>query len=261
MNKHLILLPLVALGVASSGFANGSSQHKRLPKPRVASVVNMARFTGIHANGNLSITLNPGNARYQVVKNPNQQYVSATVKGRQLYLNEVTVPHHQPQRVHVTVRMNQLHTIDTTGKVSIKAKNIRASHLHIHASGQSHVNLAGNMDVRQINASQNAHVFLRWVNSKQLQIHESGRAYTKISGVANQVQAKVKNASILNATYLRTQHMWAQTQNSARISTLPINSLRAFASDQSNIYFYKMPAHLTRLSTGSGNILQLDWRA
>ena len=58
----------------------------------------------------------------------------------------------------------------------------------------------------------------------------------------------------------RAQHILIQTKNFATAKLLPIQSLRAFATDFSNVYFYKMPDYISRYTRRSGNVLQLGKR-
>src|SRR3990167_3325296 len=262
MNKQLISISLFSVsGLVTASIANGFTQHKLpLPKPRVAHVVNLPRFTGIDASGNIQIKLRPGATRFQMIRNPQQQYVTAKVRNRILYLREVNLPDKKPQRVTVIVNMNRLNTLDTIGQVSINGRSIRASHLAIQACGNSYITLTGTMEVDSIKACGNSHVNLRWVNSNHLLVQEKNAAQVKLAGVAKNLSARLSGRSQLSALYLRSQDVWLQTKNVASATTLPVNSLRAFSAGNSNIYFYKMPKYLTRYSTDLGNVLQMDWR-
>ena len=70
---------------------------------------------------------------------------------------------------------------------------------------------------------------------------------------------RLRDESQFRDNILRIDQIFIQTKDFSSAKLLVNDSLRAFAYDHSNIYYYKKPAELTEFTAGSGNILQLGW--
>lgn len=253
--RHLAIALLISMGItAPAAFAGGPALH-----PTEDSL----SFSSINANGNMALRIKQvplQEADTIGINNNGPQWVQAKVKHGVLYLTEKASQKKEPKAI-VTIDTHRLFTLTLAGNASATSKNLHVKHLVINVNDNSDIKLAGMIGIDAINQHGNSRVNVRWVDSKQLTIDSDGNGKITLAGVVNTMHARLNDHARLNAQYLRAQHVLVKTQDNATAKVLSRKSLRAFASNQSDIYYYKTPAHITRVSTQSGNILQLDWRS
>lgn len=165
------------------------------------------------------------------------------------------------KRPLVTVTLPNLNKLFIDGPANVGGENIRSKHLAIESHGSGKIKLIGVMNLTQIDQTGSNRIYLRWVNSDTLTINAKDRGFIYLGGVAKTLYARVTQQAIFNAQYLRTDIVQVQTKHFAAAFVYPVTTLRAFASEHSNIYYYKYPKYLTRETTQSGNVLQMAWRS
>ena len=258
----LIFVTGLLVPVISQASVTLLSNLKVLPQPRhTQPQIKHLSFTAIRSTGNIQLQLHPvpSNRLLSVITSAkNKQPISIKIRNHTLYLSERANDLSQP--IKVTVRINQINRLFASGNTEIRGKNIRSQGLVIQAKDHSTINLSGSMVVNKISASGSSRIKLRSLKSKILVIRSKGDSLIQLAGKAYNIRARLYDHSQLNAQYLRAQTMMIQTKGQASAKIAPIYSLRAFAADKSNIYYYKIPKNITWDTTDSGNVLQMNTR-
>lgn len=216
-------------------------------------------ITSLHITGDVSVTikgLRSGDRSPSKIQQIDRKQVSSSIKNHVLYLRALA-----PNRVGqptptVTVQMHQLDRLEVYGRSTVIGKNISSPALKIRSDNNKLIQLDGKMNSVSINNYGPGDIKLRWVSGKTVTVYSVG-GLVELAGTADQFRVKLRNHAVVDAQYLRAKSVLAQTKDFAIAKVMPLESLRAFASGFSNIYFYKSPENLSRYSIQSGNILQL----
>jgi hypothetical protein len=214
-------------------------------------------FNAIHVEGDWAIHLvSTQEAPHYSFDTQDPSHLEAFIENQTLYLK--LPPHHAPVWAQIYIR--NLRSLNVHGNTQVWGNHLNFTALEINADDFAALHLTGILGLKCIRASGNSTVHLHWVNSKVLNITTLDQARVDLAGVAQQVYATALHSSQLDARYLRTHEFLARTADDAEISALPIQSLYAHSHDNSQVYAYKSPRHLTSVSTESANILPLENR-
>ncbi len=232
----------------------GGPALKATPQAAVSS------FNQIDVEGYLDLIIKRAPKNHVFVAS-HSAHISTYIKGHTLMIRAPWI--HSPIEAHrpvVMVSLPRLSQLLVNGPANVSSQGLRAKDLRIEASGTSHIRLSGMINLAQVDQSGQSHVSVYWVDGNTITIHSRDHANTFIAGTAKMLYARLCNHASLNAQYLRSNDVQAQTIDDAVASVMPISTLRAFASNTANIYYYAYPKHLTRATSDSGNVLQMAWR-
>ncbi len=260
MRKSLIL----ALSVISTiSFAGGPVATKA--KPVSSKAISLPSFNGVTANGQLIITLKQGKTQGMTVSNPGLKHEQLKVfvdKTKTLHVSTVQASKSNNSTDYAPIKMTitapAFHYLQANGQVTINGKNINTNSLILKALGQSSVDLNGQINIKSLTATNLANVNLAWVNSPKLILNADSAAQIKLAGVCDQLDAHLSAQAVANAQFLRTKNAWIQAKNNSVMKITPLDSLRGFAYNSSNIFYYQAPKFITRESKQSANILFLQ---
>lgn len=214
-------------------------------------------FNNIDCMGNIKLMIHQmKNHKDDVVVAPKS--IKVKVRHHTLLIREIYPAPHRQQEV-VKVRLNKLNKLSTYGRSSVVGR-IHTSHLKIHAENRSKIKLHGLIALRELVTDGKANVNIKELNSQKLAIIARGNSKVHLSGRVIHMVARLRQYAILNSQDLKAKTVMVQTKGFSTAMVFPTKSLRAFASDHSNIYYYKKPKNLTRNTKGSGNVLQMAWK-
>ncbi len=295
--KQGILIILISL-MSCNAFANGTTatpsttkktSHTIIKKHRTAITKKSALkhhtarkltavgkpmpwFNAIETDGDFDIQIHtsPTN-RVQIERT--DCYLDTWVEGGVLHLVLLPPPNAKPdantkdvpvmplEPIHVTVWMPELQSLTLNGTTSVMGDPIYSQWLNIDSEGQSHIILRGLLNVNKLIIHGASDVSLRWVKSHHLVVRGYDSSEIFVAGTADILDAKLVDDSHLDARYLRSHTVLVETEDSATANVLPLNSLNAFASGNSNIYYYKTPNYQLADTEFMGNVLQLGhWK-
>lgn len=160
------------------------------------------------------------------------------------------------KRPVITVSITNLKRLIVNGSVNVTGDQVHSDGLSIISLGSGNIQLRGMMKVDQITQRGANYIALNWVNTTILTIDSKGRGKVFLAGLAQRIYARLRGAAILEAKYLRAKSIQIKTENHSVAYVMPLISLRAFALDKSNIYYYSNPKSLTLNTEELGNILQ-----
>lgn len=230
-----------------------------LPSPQATRPAQkLADFNTISVRGPIHLTLEQtadGSQNFfQFLDKPGGP-VSFSVKNGTLYVEAEA--NNSPTTAKVGVA--QLTQLMVDGNASVTSKNLSTSSLSLDANTSGNIELSGMVNIDRILSSGTGLINIQWVDSSRLRIDGSSKSKIKLAGVAKTVEMRLRDESQFSGQYLRIDQIVVQTKDYSTAKLLVNDSLRAFAYDHSNIYYYKKPAELTEFTSDSGNILQLGW--
>lgn len=209
-------------------------------------------YSKLYVTGSLSVKLvqnnKTNNASYFLRNN-----VSFSVRDHALHLSASGQPH------SITLNVSELQSINAAEHASINSDGFKSiKPLSVTATGNSSINLNGHLNVKDVTQKGGSKINLSWLKSDTLNINAQGNGNINLAGTTNSLHANI-NSGTLDGQYLRAKTVFIQTHNTASAKVLAIDNLRAYAKDQSNIYYYKHPKSITQEATRHANILQLKW--
>lgn len=257
MKLYYSLLTAIAilLGSAYPAIAADSP----LPSPQVTQIPQkLGVFTGISVRGPIQLVLeqtNDSQENFLQFVEGQHSPTSFSVKNDILYLqaDNTTAP------TLIKVGVAELHQLMVDDGASVKSSQLTSSSLSIDANTSGSIELLGMITLEQVLSSGSGAIHVQWVDSPSLRVEGSGHSLIQLAGIAGSVEMRLRDSSQFQGQYLRIDQIFVQTKDYSSAKLLVNNSLRAFAYDHSNVYYYKKPAELTEFTAGSGNILQLGW--
>ncbi len=225
---------------------------------------NLPYFSGIDANGDFQIIVTSGKQQ-SVVLNGHPMAVSrvnASVQNGTLVLRTVVARSESKSynpRVLVRIILNHpISAIILAGKSSLHASGIRTSSLVIYTRGNSGVYLRGSGNVQRVQNDSSRDIDLGWVTSRSIVIAGSGTGWVRLSGgYADILTARLRNGACLQAENLKANKVYVETEGYSIARIQPVNSLYAFATDDSNIYYFRVPREIAGYTKESGNVLKV----
>ena len=221
--------------------------------------INLPAFNVIKVSGNVNLLIqgmNSSRSRDTLTARLNPQWVAAKVKNHVLYLRTLRGARSNRKAATVKVGIYQLDKLVVNGRASVTGSRIQSNGLVLKANTVGNITLNGKFIVDRIQNEGPGNVNLRWVSGRNIKVRCDGSGRVTLAGTAKTLRATLEDHTTLNARYLRAKEVLIKTQDYALAKVLPIISLRAFAGDYSNIYFYKSPKYINRDTKESGNILR-----
>lgn len=258
MKLYYYLLPLIAI-LLNWHLQPAWAVENELPPPQITKLPErLTDFHTISVNGPIRMsleTVKTGEDNFAQITSEQYSPVTMTVKDDTLYLQASSAP--SPTAVTVGVKeLNQL-IVDKEASVSGSPFSSKSLSIDAHTSGT--IQLSGMINLVRLLSTGSGFIEIQWVDSPQLRIDASGLSKIQLAGVANAVEMRLTDNSQFQGQYLRVNQISIQTKNNAQAKLLVTDNLRAFAYDNSNIYYYKRPNSLTEYTSSSANIIQLNW--
>lgn len=243
-----------------SGAPLALAETQNLPPPLATRASEkLIEFNAISVRGPIHLTIEQvkeNEPNYIKFSNGQKSPISTTIKGGTLYLQAAA---DSKQTTEITAGLHQLNQLIADEGSSIVSKQLTSSSLSIDANTSGPIELFGVITLDRILTSGKGVIRIQWVDTPRLRIDGSDGSNIHLAGVAGAVEMRLRDESHFYGQYLRIDRIFAQTKNYA-VAKLSVNdSLKAFAYDHSNIYYYKRPAELTEFTSGSGNVLQISW--
>ena len=254
--KKQLLVGVSALVLTTACLADNSDvKVSKLVLPPKA--ISQHCLHSINAAGNFSLELRrmQGKACYSIaVRHASHKSVRTFVSKDNLYISS------DNKHAKVIVYTKPIRSLNAYKNVSVAGDEFNNNHpLNLTAAGNSSIMLNGKFNVADIDQQSARPISVTWANSDTINIEAEGSGKINIAGVTQQLRARLYNNSTLNAEYLRANNAMIQSKDNANAEVAATDNLRAFAHNNSNIYFYKQPVHITRQSSETANILQLGW--
>lgn len=153
-----------------------------------------------------------------------------------------------------------LKKIVVRGPLQVDVQGFRHQKISLDSRGTGKINLKGGYAPVNITQRGKSEVSIRWVSADTVEVSNSGFSILTLAGRADKMYINLRDHAVLNAQYLRANTIQIKTRGHSVAHVMPLDTLRAFATDTSNIYYYHSTQHITQHSERSGNVLQAGWR-
>lgn len=148
-----------------------------------------------------------------------------------------------------------LKSLYSIGNENIIFHNILSSNLKIEAHNCHNIVLQGIVSLNKINFTGNGNLQVYWVNSPYLRIDAKGKGKIDLAGIVKTVDIQLTQDIRLFAQHLRAQQGFIKTEKHAQATINARNALRAFAKDNSVIYYSTPINFISKYSEGEGLVL------
>ncbi|MGC1854825.1 MAG: DUF2807 domain-containing protein [Candidatus Aquirickettsiella sp.] len=159
-------------------------------------------------------------------------------------------------QVNLYTNKLNLKSLYSNGNESIIFHNLLSSNLKIEAHNSHNIALQGIVSLNKINFTGNGNLQVYWVNSPYLRIDANGKGKISLAGVVKTLDIQLSQDIQLFAQQLRTHQGFVKTENQAQAIVNVRNTLRAFAKDDSVIYYSTPVNFISKYSKGKGLVLQ-----
>lgn len=248
MKKLLIAALIIILG---TGCSNVVTRHKE--EFRIEPIINqehkLSPFKSVVLSGNSTVELVNGMYAVQLTgleKQLQQCRVDVVAKELHIYVKSPAV---------AKLIAPEINRIVVADKIVLNSKHFKTNNLTIIAKDGGAINLDGFFNIDGIYQHSHSGINISWVSSDKLLIDSDSDGSIYLAGIANNMVAKLTHAAQLDAQYLRAKKASIFATDRARAEVLPLNTLEAFAIDNSSIYYYKRPHVLTIVTREHGNVL------
>jgi hypothetical protein len=166
--------------------------------------------------------------------------------------------YHQYPRPSIKLSLNRLRQLTVSGEAHVIGGNLNTDYgLAITNCGSGFLWLSGPLNVIKIENTGRAVVGLKGVMSQHLSILATAQGVIKLTGMTHLLLIRAFQQAIVDTRFMDSTIAFVQAGDDALVTVYTPESLRAFATDMSTIYYYTPPAHLIKHSAFSGNILPM----
>jgi hypothetical protein len=109
----------------------------------------------------------------------------------------------------------------------------------------------------QIDAHESAKIIGNTLRLNNLQIQARGNSQIILTGAVNFINVILADNAHLDARSLQVKQAYINTTDAARADVNVSYKLNAFASGNSNIYYYRVPALLSQYMRNTGSVLNM----
>lgn len=138
---------------------------------------------------------------------------------------------------------------------NVELSGIQAANLNVISDDVGNISLDGIINMQQLTQTGTGTFSAMWVNSSRLNINTSGNAKIYLAGKVDFLNATATQTSQINAQYLRVQKAFVKTEDNSQALIAVLDSMNAFADNNSNIYYYETPTFLNRYTRANGTII------
>lgn len=278
MIKYISQIVVISLGLCFSSwiFAAGLGEKTQIvsgyriaQQPNVQRQIPVKTVKHIIVIGSLDVYLVAEKSRHPVITIAGDPALSNAVKVLQDENGTVFVdlpvadesnqsnPAPTAERVRVTIPVNQLEIVDVAGDANLTMHDVITRHLSLISRGSGKINMKGMINLVDVLQLGSSNISASWVKADTLKVRLAQNGQLHLSGAVNLLDAKLINDAKLDGRYLRANKVLISSSGSSQASVIARSSLSAFANDNSNIYYYNQPKHLSELTKNNANVLQL----
>jgi formylmethanofuran dehydrogenase subunit C len=154
-----------------------------------------------------------------------------------------------------------LRKLEASGGGYVQVSPIATRCLQLTISGNTKVSLGGGvMDLAKLTIDGNVGLCLPRVISHGLIIQGKGKACIQLAGAVDKLDVELWDSALFKGRYLRAKRAFVKTHDKAVADMTAVNHQHTFATDASDIYFYKIPNTKADFMACDGSVLDMrDW--
>jgi len=260
MKKIFFNILVVLLFTSCISLLGGCAHYKAyLKEQQTVTVRNypFAYFDSLVISGRMYVEIKQGG--FAVSSAAQKQFndqINAKVQGSTLY---ITLPGYVPQQsVAVLINLPDLKSLKASNNAYITAPSLKVKTLNITADSHASISIQGQIGLNQVTQKSDGKIDVSWVKSKNLEINSNDNGRVTLAGRVLQLIAKLSGKAQVDTRYLRAQHADIFATRAATAHVWAAKSLKAYADEQSNIYYYRYPLRKTIVSREHGNVLYME---
>lgn len=220
----------------------------------ISKTICLPRFNSLVVNGDVTVEIDKGPQKLIVCGTlEDLEKFRVTIINCKLNICGKTTCTHP---IYVKLCTPSLKNITVSGNASITKLNFYSECLSITARGNGSINLRGRFDAANIHQRGTGKIEMSWIDSDKLVVDSSNSGPIYLKGNVNCMLVKLIRDGNLDAKCLRAHKAVVLTTDDAVAHVFATKSLSAYASGNSNIYYYKRPPKLTVVTKDSGNVLK-----
>ncbi len=232
------------------------SQQKIAPEI-IAKHYDLQSFDSLVVSDNAKVELINGTYGLDItgIQKNNYNYPKM-ITNRTLYINSAI---NENANTLIKISAPGLKKITVANNAIVSAQDLKTSGLTITAKDNGSINLKGQFNIEKIYQYGHGKIDIDWVDTAFLVVEGSNGGPIYLGGKVNNLLAKLTKDAKLHARYLRTKKAYVFTTDQALAEVLVLNTLGAFAVDNSSIYYYKRLKDITIVTKDNGNVLYPHW--
>ncbi len=181
---------------------------------------------------------------------------NGTLFGRRLNTNNLRLTINGKVQTDLRSKNISLRSLLANNAGNITLAHVSSQNLDVNTSGSGNIQLVGVVALHNLRSSGLGRISVYWINSKRVIVRGDNAGHIFLAGTANLLDAEMSDTAVLDAKYLRVKNKtFVNTIGSSRAEVTTYDSLNAFASGSSNIYFYQHPLVLGKYMRDSGSVL------
>lgn len=158
----------------------------------------------------------------------------------------------------IILHVPALKMLTAKDQARVTAQGLMATDLQVYALNSAAITLDGDLNIKNVVQKSRNKIEAKWLEGERLEVSSYASGPIYLAGEIDALSATLSANSYLDARYLRTQNAAVLATDNARADVYAKNILNAFADDHSNIYYYKRPLTLNKVTEDSGNVLHLE---
>lgn len=246
---------------ASRGHLNiPSNTLRRLPPP-TKFVYNLPCMDTVYVSGNISLTIIGNQPKNKLVVRNTYDGRNADIKFYEgsLYIGNISRSSaNSPRRnVEVILYTSNLRRLFISGNNRVCGRDIaECCGLELTTCGSGSVCLTGPTHLKRIMNTGNTVIDVNQLDTDHLHIVSTCAGKITLAGRAGLLLIRAFGCTTTDARCVCAHTGFIQSGNNAFVMVRITGSLRAFAANSSNIYYFTTPMDIVTHNTGSSNILQ-----
>lgn len=255
--KRMVLLVIGIIFVGGCQNTKLTKSAQKKPQEITTQHCDLKSFTTLVAGGNAKVELASGADSIDITGIQQNRFVCPS-NSRSQTLDVSNIANRNINAV-IKISAANLKNITVTDGATISAQAFKANNLTVVAKDYGTINLAGHFNIKQIFQLGSGRINIDWIDSDSLNIEGQGHGPIYLAGRVNNLQVKLTGNAKLYARYLRAQKASAFTTDNALAEVMALDTLSAYAIDNSNIHYYKRPKDITIVTRDSGSVLYPHW--
>lgn len=150
-----------------------------------------------------------------------------------------------------------LRKLVAAGNGQVIVKGIKSRYLQLDIKDKTKVMLVGQMHLSKLDMKGDGWLTMYWIKSPSLVICAKGRSNIQLAGLVDKLDVELWGSARFKGRYLRAQNAFVKTHERSFAEIAAIKHQHAFATDVSDIYFYRIPQTKADFMAFQGSILDM----
>lgn len=237
------------------------ANHYLAPAPQIqVKQFKVATFNSLIVTGDFEVKIKSGPQKVTVSDwSTDFANYALSCKDHTLFISKSSFDHKAGYRPIISITNPNLKYLRVGDNAKVSAKDLLSDGLQIVADGYGSVHLQGKIALERVIQNGYGKIDVSWISIAGIAVECNAKGPVYLAGVVTNLYASLHNGGVLDARYLRSREAEVIVIDGGEAKVLPIDWLRAYAINNSNIFYYKIPAQMTVVTKDRGAVLHHDW--